>query len=504
MKKIIFISLWLILSVIGFSQKSESIVWGDSLFAFPTDAIFNQNSTIIVSGDYGYFDSNGNRIYRGLIVVFGDFSNINHYFHPLLQRDTGTTYLEITQLLGGEYLCVGREKKINIDTIAPIFFTVLDSNLSFVSEKSYFLPPQYPTGRRFHSVFESTDTLLYAFSARVPYVYPTLGYDLGLMRVSANGDTIESRYHEFSSININNSCEVYDIVKLPGENKYVVPAKVGTGAYRAIVVNHDLSIDTIYSYDGPDELYGIYGTRDFGYWKADGTFLTAGDGFIESKGDMALFAANCDLEGNMLDYVLLNTSVQDQSAFNQCMAGANDSTIYVLGHDMCLGCDPVNDIGFIEAFAVDADLNVLGYNVIADDGYYKSWIVSTNEAGDLIVIGTKNVGNTYHFNIYVARIPRKELELTTSIARVNNNELFSNAFPNPAHGTINFKVDNNVLRKGVRIVFHTLSGKTALNKPVIGDGNIIKVNISNLPDGAYVYEIVIDSKTLSKGKFIKQ
>jgi len=199
--------------------------------------------------------------------------------------------------------------------------------------------------------------------------------------------------------------------------------------------------------------------------------LTAGDGFLESKGDMALFAAQCDLEGNMLDYVILNTSVQDQSAFNRCIAGANDSTIYVLGHDMCLGCDPVNDIGFIEVFTVDADLNVLGYNVIADDGYYKAANVLTNEAGDLIVIGTKNVGNTYHFNLYVTRIPREELELTTTVVRIEENAAYSPVFPNPANDNVSFILNANDLQNGVRIIFHTLTGKTALDKPVKGAGN---------------------------------
>ena len=503
MKKIILLIGLLYLSAIAFSQKSETIVWGDTLFTLATNGLVSNNGNIVLSGDYILSDNSGGSIFRGMIVDFGNFDEIHYYFHPLLENDTGTLYSNIFQLENGNYLCAGAQWKDNIDTIAPIFFTLLDSNLNFINEKTYFLPPQYTLGWNFNCIQETPDTLLYAFSPRVPYVYSAIGYDLGFMRVSSSGDTIESRYYEYFSAPNSMNCEVFDIQKKPGSDKYVVSVVIGSNDYQTIILNQDLSIDTIYSYEKPEPFYSIDGERDFGYWTSQNTFITSGDGFMESKGDMALFAAECDLEGNILGSVVLNTEVQDQAAFNRSIAAANDSTIYILGHDMCLGCDPVNDIAIVEVYTVDADLNVLGYNEITNDGYYKTSIVLTNEEGDLIVIARKNVGETYHSNLYVTRIPREELGLTTSVQNIEDGPVMAKPFPNPAKTTISFPLEHRFVTDGVRLNFYTLTGKTALSKPITGYGNCIEVDINNLPKGMYVYEIIYKGQKISSGEFLK-
>jgi hypothetical protein len=500
MKKIILLMGLLYLSVNTFSQKLETIIWGDSLFTLAASSLVNTNGSIVLSG-ITYFD--GNNAHKGMVVDFGDFEEINHYFHPVLGNDTMTSYSSICQLYNGNYLCAGTQKKDNIDTVAPIFFTVLDSNLNFINEKTYFLPPQYPTGWKFTSIQESPDTILYAFAPRVPYIYGSIGYDLGFIRVSSTGDTIESRYYEYFSGPDNINCEVFDIQKKPGSDKYVVSVVIGSNDYQTIILNPDLSIDTIFTYDKPEPFYNIDGERDFGYWTSENTFITSGDGFMESKGDMSLFAAECDLEGNILGSVVLNTGVQDQAAFNRSIAAANDSTIYILGHDMCLGCDPVNDIAIVEVYTVDANLNVLGYNEITNDGYYKTANTMTNENGDLIVISAKNVGDTYHYNLYVTRIPREELGLVTSVQDIEDGPVMAKPYPNPATTKINFPLDPGFLSDGVRLNFYTFTGKTALSKPIKGFGNCIEVDINNLPKGVYIYEVIHKGQKISSGEFLK-
>ena len=501
MKKVCFILLILFYTTASFSQKSDIIFWGDTIFSIPTNGIVNKNGNVIITAS-GYF--NDIYDYRGIVLKINEGEVSSYYTHPQVE-DTATMYLNITQLDNENYLCVGAYRiGTEIDIPLPVFFTLLDSNLNFIEEKSFYLPPEYSTGSYFYSLYESPDTLLYAFTARKPTMQNGK-WALGLLRATSEGDTIETSFHEINQFQyFNNDCDVADLVYDSINDKYLVSVKIGTMYYKLIYIDKSLNVDTIYSYDYPPPYYNMDGKRKFGFWIDNEKYITSCDGFLDSKGDMALYAGIHDIYGNIPDYIVLNTGVQDQSAFNCSIAAANDSTIYILGHDMCISCNYMTDVDFIEVFTINSSLDVLGYNVIADDGYYKSFNVLTNDAGDLIVIGTKNVSDTsYLFNIFVSIIPREELGLTTSVKTIKNDNFRSNPYPNPASDKICFPLASNILSKGVKLIFHTFSGKTALSKPITGTGNCIEVDIGNLPKGMYIYEIIYQNRKIDSGKFIK-
>ena len=499
MKRKIIILILLVHSVYAFSQKAQTIIWGDSLFFVPYYAILDLSNNIVIAGS----DITPSKT-RKVLVKIKNGEVKNYYIQSQIQ-DTGTYCLNIAQLSNGNYICAGTYYVGgSSNNKAPIFFSVFDTNLNLITEKTYDLPPQYTTGWKFRCHQESEDTLLYLFQAKVPYEFSSWGFDLGLIRITSTGDTVESKYYPYSSDSIDLSCEVFDIRNVPNTEQYIISIKSGTMHYRNIILNHNLSVDTIFEYDDIEPLYGLWGNRNLAYWQDDNTFFTAGDGFLPTKGDMALFAAKFSIQGSVLNSVVLNqTEIDDQSAVTCPIVAANDSTIYILGHDMCYGCDPVTSKAVMEVFTVNKNLDVLGYNIIGEDGYYRSLQVLTNKNGDMIAIGAINVGDTYHFNLYVTQIPREELGLVTSVVNCESKLQDIAAYPNPATDIIYFRI-GKLLKQGVRIILHTITGKTALSKPVKGNGNTIEVNITNLPKGVYLYEIIYKDIIINNGKFIKQ
>lgn len=499
MKRIVIVLLFALFQITSANaQTGQTLLWGDTLFVGPTfGTIVNQGDLIIAGNDALAQPKN-----RGFVIKIRNNEVINSFFHPDVDDSTGTVYSNVTNIADSNYLCFGTQYD-NYDATKPAIITKLDSNLNFISETIFNLPPQYSIMGYGVSLIENQDTILYAFNAHIPYMGGGEDTDLGLLRVTSTGDTIESHYHHFE-YPYGGGIKVFDIRKMPNSDKYFILCTYRTTIYdyRIIIINPDLSIDTMYSYNNIG-LY-TYGTRKLGHWKDDNTFLTGGEYHIFSKSDFGLFAGNLDLEGNVLDIVILNQlDMQEKPAVTSPIASADDSTIYIVGYDMCLPCDPVTDVAILEVYTVNSALDVLGYNVIADDGYYRASGVLTNEAGDLIVFGTKNVGNSFNYNLFVTQIPREELELTTSVTNALLNTTQS-AYPNPATDKIHFKLNKKELQNGVRIIIHTITGKKVLSKPIYGIGNVLEVNINNLPEGIYLFEIINDNQIISQGKFIKQ
>ena len=499
MKKILIIIIGLLLASSINAQKFTKLIWGDSLFTVPTYGFSLQDKSIVVPG---YFIGDSDDF--AFVLKWKDES-LDYYLHPKVS-DSMIIYQNVNKLNNLGFYVIGVKKRISMDTVYPVLFSYFDNNLNLVFEKQFYLPNYY-VGNYYRSIQESPDTLLYAFTADRPDVQPYYKTKLGLLRLKSNGDTIQTVFHDFSGGILYSGTTVFDIKKIPMSQKYIVIAKIKEANLpfqRGIILNKDLSVDTIFSIPEPEGVHTLMYRGDLGYWVDDNSFITASDAFFDGKSDLTLYATHINLQGEVLNSVLLNQEgIQDQGAFSANPIGANDTSIYVLGHDMCLGCNEITDTAILEVYTLDASLNVLGYNVIENDGYYHSFGVTTNEDADLIIYGIKNVGDTYHSNLYLARIPRAELGLAVSVKNIPKAKQEGFAYPNPANNIIHFPIAKEYLEKGVQIQIHTLRGKTALSRPIQGVGNSIEININNLPQGIYVYKIIDENKVMSTGKFIK-
>ncbi len=93
----------------------------------------------------------------------------------------------------------------------------------------------------------------------------------------------------------------------------------------------------------------------------------------------------------------------------------------------------------------------------------------------------RSVNDDYNFNPYIIRIPGKELDIAVSVKETDIPRDGINVYPNPATDLIYFRLTPRDLQEGIHIEFHPLTGKTVLSRPIQGQGNTLKMDISNLP-----------------------
>jgi len=93
------------------------------------------------------------------------------------------------------------------------------------------------------------------------------------------------------------------------------------------------------------------------------------------------------------------------------------------------------------------------------------------------------------------------LQLGTVSTSESTLELDVSLFPNPTEGFIRITLHDSLPREG-RILLYDLSAKLVLTEKIIGGAN--GIDLSLLPAGTYVYELVDGQRVLKTGKLVKQ
>ena len=93
------------------------------------------------------------------------------------------------------------------------------------------------------------------------------------------------------------------------------------------------------------------------------------------------------------------------------------------------------------------------------------------------------------------------LQLGTVSTSESTVELDVSLFPNPTEDFIRITLHDYLPRQG-RILLYDLSAKLVLTEKIIGGAN--GIDLSLLPAGTYVYELVDGQRVLKTGKLVKQ
>lgn len=187
-----------------------------------------------------------------------------------------------------------------------------------------------------------------------------------------------------------------------------------------------------------------------------------------------------------------------------------------------------------------AEIDTANYQVVGDIGFYnvdvtfntpiaiptnkKFWagVILPTSAGDTIALFTNTEGDfpeasaytgeiqydggfkslndgtnaTWQLDVALSVFPKVNFVNTTGI---NENEIVQyEVFPNPANDVLNFKLKENC--KSIEIL--SLDGKTVALEVV--SGMSVKLNISNLNSGVYIFKLTNDKGLVSTNKFVKK
>ena len=168
------------------------------------------------------------------------------------------------------------------------------------------------------------------------------------------------------------------------------------------------------------------------------------------------------------------------------MCAANDTTIY-LASCAKLGswCGPVA----LEIYLVNRNLEILGSKYFYNEtGYWPNTAIATKDDG-IVAVSSSSQERTY-----IKKLLREDFNpIPCSVSEVPIEQLKATAYPNPTSGKLNIDLTEIPLDKNdVRI--------RILN----GMGNLLTVDVSRLPDGAYTFQIVKGNKNIISERFIKE
>ena len=253
----------------------------------------------------------------------------------------------------------------------------------------------------------------------------------------------------------------------------------------------------------------------------------------EKSSDYGFGVLRCDTLANISDYLFLNkVDIYEETAFRQCMAYADENSIYIAGFTVDYW--DCNNPDSIELYVVDTALNQVAYKSLGGDISYDAYGVLTAKDKGAVIYGIAwhPEGENCYGNLVIYYVSRDELGLPpVHVFDTEKQEDNAIVFPNPACDIVNIRIPVNgttevsgeitdgltrqlriqtsrqlweQTRGQTRIKLYNSSGKKIYDYRLPHKGNTLQLNISNLENGMYIYEITNEQQVISKGKFIKQ
>lgn len=244
------------------------------------------------------------------------------------------------------------------------------------------------------------------------------------------------------------------------------------------------------------------------FWLNESEFLMAGpNSFSDGRyldGYIGVYRMNT--AGQVFEELVL--SIPDTSiyrAWHKSIAYANDSTVYVAGFQAFANNMTPNAVYL---FVIDREMNILGSTgfFIGDAQYQVTGILPMHDDGCLMHIAKNkpNAQGVLERDVYIRKYLRENIVITTTVEKIPLEKLNLKLWPNPAFDKLFVSLEGLNLNQNIRFKIFNTNGIMFLDKKLTIDGNIIRCNISNMPAGLYVYEILGESMPKHTGKFIKK
>ena len=501
MKTMILILLIALLSAQAYSQESMRVEWEIYDNTMPLGGIIDNAGNTIIVGLITKKDT-----YNDTDAFIFKMDTSGNYMYDRIPEapDTSITYKNVIQLTNGNYFVIGRKgpSDYNNDSIQrELVVAIYDKDLNLLVDKRYNYNDIYKmlSGK---VIQESDDNILYVCSAQRKNGNPMNNVDLGLIRLTTDGDTIETRFQHFQR-----NVSVYDIDKIPASSNYLILEFITQmfGSFECMILKPDLTVDTINYFSSHDYTVGNYITCD--YWYPDKTFLMGSGMSVYDKSDeFGLAVYRCDTLANISDSLFLNKAgVRQVNSYIECMSYADEKSIYVVGHEPdFLNCHNNDSINL---YVVDTGLNQVAYKSLGGDESYDTFGVLTSKDHGAYIYGQVWYpdGDVCTSNLAIYHVSREDLGLPpVKVLDLERPLGQAKVYPNPVSRILNISVDKRVLQEHTRIKLFNSQGKKVYDYRLPHKGNTLQLDVTNLEPGLYIYNIASGKQVLVKGKFVKQ
>lgn len=412
------------------------------------------------------------------------------------------TLLSIITLPNGNYFTTGIK-----DTTEGPFFDVIvfDPDLNIVSERQY--APE-GKGEDFYGISKSVldcDGNIVSTAVQMYDIQGYAAYHSGMLyRFTPEGDTIQHRdlYSEESPLNMGftdyfcASNLFYD-----SERQELLYFGVGLHNYGSLeYFDEDFNLVRAYKLEvsNSDTCYAISGGPAQCHLKSFDEDLIIFDDDINQD----LFASKVSLDGKIEKRIVLRPMVDtiEDPALACCMAEMMDGNLcyyfdwYTFTYDSGVQC----------AYLINDDLEIVG-SYFDDSGIraYPRCIASTNDGGCIMVSDSMTLLNQTRIIPYFIKLMPDDFTMVPLSVQEKPANDCQGVYPNPAKDFVNISIQD-IEDPNLNIRICDATGRMMTDRKVVGEGNTIVVDISQLKPGIYVYSIYNTQKELLIGKFIKE
>lgn len=84
----------------------------------------------------------------------------------------------------------------------------------------------------------------------------------------------------------------------------------------------------------------------------------------------------------------------------------------------------------------------------------------------------------------------------------NNEEIFSNAYPNPARDVVSFDYNMPFNAQSASVAIYNMMGQEVVRQNVSVGGSRLDVNVSDLTDGVYFYSLIVNNQAVKTNKLV--
>lgn len=458
-------------------------------------------------------DNEGNFIFVGSI---GDYNTKNYdayivKIYPggnystkrINRKDTISAFLSIVLLEDGNCMAIGC---FDVDTLGwyrrNIWFCKIDTELNVISENQFKIDSTYYQIAPAFAITDWNEDIV--ITGQVASWNPAPPYsqtDLFFIKINQQADTILTKFNSDQG----GGESIYGIELLQDSMGYYF---VGSGlGYFSMThyttLSSDLVITSIKDFDK------YLGNPSMGPWLTDTTFLCSGLNGYDSKqkNDQYVHVMIVDTNALVQNELILNKHIglDDYSAWVYSNAYINDTTIYIGGFTTT-SMPWVTEPSIIELFMIDSDLNLLGYNEYGGDANYQLiGIFPASDGGCLLYSHLfDNMQGIPERDIHIIKILRDDINIITSVESIEPTYLKANVWPNPVGENLFIRVDQYDVPCKLLIKLYDSSGKRIINTKLFEQGNTVKIEVTNLKSGTYLYHIEDNFGRVHNGKFIKQ
>lgn len=500
MRKGLYLALaFLCLQLPCLPQHSFDFIFSTPLDDVVAESAVDHHGNVILVGRAAEVTAEGVQSMKALILkVYPDGNYQSKLFY---KQDTISIFPSITILDNGDYFVSGRYSADgDISTRDHLWIVIMDSDLEVVSEKHYMAPEGYlGYWSNTNTIIDEDGHIALVTEVARQYTHYQVA-DFIMYKFNQEGDTLLSRLYPSW-----NSSALRSLCPMPGTDSLMMLGRglLLNGAESMDFMDKDMNISH------GIELSAVKGSERQGnnIWLSASEFLMAANRIVDFEGKREYFFSvfRVNTSGEYLQELPLDRpDTLEYRAYRQAMVRANDTTIYVTGHQSYnLGWTTIPSTSVI--YLIDIDMNLIGRKSFGGDANYTLWGVAATPDDGALVYGTRYVqAGSYARDIHVWKFLREDFEIITNIEQLPEALPPAKAWPNPASDEVNIGLNAFAQGQNVRFRIYDAQGQKYVDKQISVSGNNLRTGIGPLPPGLYVYELEGSDGMKQGGKFLKE